>query len=630
MIGQIVEQCKWTGHFTQEQLDDVERQVRENTQVRFANISLKVSDEFMQAVAEGRKYPANKILVYKKFNKSIVMSAPQNDHLHYSYGIPSKSLKEYSLFREFNSLQDLNSFLSAYKVHIRKEELDAVEHRDIYGDYVVSLPEDNDLAIHYAGDFLLYFGSKNTGDIKRLVKAGSVWNDFVSGNYKTAEPGLIFWDTMVRYSPSNVMGRKIASTNPCGEVPLEDGGACNLASLNLSRFVKKGYSEEAELDWERLEQAAKNLTRFLDNVISWNEVLNPLDKQKKAAKETRRLGIGVMGIADLFYLLGMKYDSQEGIQLLEKIASTISNTVYQASASLAAEKGTIEDWDYDAYSKGAYFKERLDLKTQRMIKQHGLRNIALLSIAPTGTISNVILSYRRDRKNYIGISGGIEPVFSLFYTRRSESFGNKFFNVFHSTVQAYLDEKGLAEKAQSVKEIDDLRQFLPDFFFRTSHFIQPEKRVEIQAICQKYIDHSISSTVNLPESIDPETISNVYLDAWKHGLKGITIYRDGSRFPILSIAQQQSEFQSQKHKTFRVRLASGDVVVKGDDVVVLDDNTLSTAFHARKKGIKVEEIGTTLHEFSEKKHDTKPDPDDSAAKCEVKFEGGKMIKTCSE
>ena len=146
--------------------------------------------------------------------------------------------------------------------------------------------------------------------MRELVKARDIWDQFIEGNYKTAEPGIIFWTTMSDYSPSNYVGRPIICTNPCAEVPLEDGGACNLGSINLSRFIDNGFSEQAQINWDQLAESTRILVRFLDNVVTWNEDLNALEKQRIAAKETRRLGLGVMGIADMLNQIGLAYDSE--------------------------------------------------------------------------------------------------------------------------------------------------------------------------------------------------------------------------------------------------------------------------------------------------------------------------------
>ncbi len=741
---QVVQQCEWAGSFTKEQLSVIEQQVRENTQVRFANISLKVSDEFMQAVEEQNNYQS-KILVYSKDSEVPSFGVPQGGSVHYSYAIPSKPIEKYKLIKVFETIGELNQFLEKNgAVKIMEEQLSDSAARDMFGDLIVKAQSSEyDFAIKRAGDFMLYFNSPHTKEIKRLVKAREIWNSFVEGNYKTAEPGLIFWSTMTKYSPSNYVGRPIVSTNPCvaadtrietdkglmtmkelsekygeggvniavdarmlpsdnlmlcgklflpmkaamktgkkhtikiktekglelvctpdhkvmtncewveaskltknhkvfinnngeeaildsvaeivsngledvydlqeplthsfiangfvvhncGEVPLEDGGACNLASLNPSRFVTEGYTKNAKIDWKGLKEAVSLIVRFLDNVVIWNELLNPLEKQRKASQESRRVGLGVMGVADMLNQLGLGYDSEEAMRICEETARTIANTAYMASADISEEKGPSSIFDYEAYSKGAFFREALDEETKAAIRSKGLRNIALLSIAPTGTISSIVLGYSIGEKNFIGASGGIEPVFALFYTRRSESFENKIFKVFHSTVDAYLQETGMAEKAHNCMTAEELKEILPKNFFRTAHYIDPEQRVKIQGIWQKYIDHSISSTINLSEDVNPEVISNIYLDAWKYGLKGITIYRAGSRYPILSSETEKSEFQQYKDKLFETEVDGKKMTVKGGDVITLSDGKLTTVYHAMKEKkitVRSEKQQTTL------------------------------------
>ncbi|MFT4303935.1 MAG: adenosylcobalamin-dependent ribonucleoside-diphosphate reductase [Candidatus Woesearchaeota archaeon] len=585
VTSQIVEQCKWSNKFDEADLNEIERQVRENTQVRFANISLKVTDEFMTAVEEQNKYGKDTVLVYE-MDKSVDNSPKMQDipNVNYSFGMPSKPVEKYKLLEKFDNIEKLNKYLKenhGYLNPLNKDDLNEQNHRDVFGDFIVKTGE-SQLAIKFSGDYMLYFNSKPTGEIKKLVKARNIWNLFVEGNYKTAEPGLILWSRMAGYSPSNYLGRPISSTNPCGEVPLEKGGACNLGSVNLSRMVDNGYTDSAEINWDRLGETIHTLVRFLDNVISWNEKMNPLDTQREAAKLTRRIGMGVIGIADMLNQLGMGYDSDEGIIVIEKVMKYIANKSYEATALLAEEKGAIPIFDYSKYSECPFFKEALNDDVKTLIKQHGVRNVATMAIAPTGTISNICVGFREGNKNYIGVSGGVEPIFALYYTRRSESFGNVFFKVFHPTVQAYLDKKGLTEKAKNANE-EELKKYLPPYFFRTAHNIDAHKRVRIQGICQDYIDQSISSTVNLPEDIEPETISKIYLDAWKHNLKGITIYREGSRFPILSSEAKKTEFQTFKDKSYKLTGPDGSIIEgKGDTVIHMPDGKLSTVYHLLK------------------------------------------------
>ncbi len=631
---QIVDQCSWSGLFDKTQLNEIERQVRENTQVRFANVSLKVSDEFMNAVEEQMNYGNNSILVYRRHKEDEPEKTKQGE-IQYSIGMPSRNLSNYTLLCVAKDLVELNGFLKDYGKRVAEDELKEVKNRNVYGDLVVKA-QGGDLAIHYSGDFLLYFNSDPTGEVKRLIKAREAWNQFVSSNYKTAEPGLIFWSRMTKYSPTNYIGRPIISTNPCGEIPLQDGGACNLGSLNLSRFVSNGYTENAEIDWELLKTTTHDFVRFLDNTITWNEHLNPLEKQRIATGETRRLGLGVMGIADMFNQLGVEYDSDQGTSLIEKVMKFIANESYKASAIIAKEKGPAPLWNYEDYSKGPFFQEALSEHVKELVKTNGLRNLAILTIAPTGTLSNVVLGFVHKNKHYAGVSSGVEPVFALYYRRRSETLNkeesSKFYNVFHPTLQGYVEMMGLQDSLNDIENLDEMRKVLPSHFFRTSHFIDPMKRVEIQSVCQKFIDHSISSTVNLPESIKPEMVSKIYFEAWKKGLKGITIYRDGSRYPILSVAAKQSEFQKVKTKMFKVATASGDLTLKGDEVFVMGDGSLSTAFHSIEEGHDIEIVDldpATLAPISSNLGGSVTKGGEAAV-CKIEIKDGKVVKTCDE
>ena len=570
VTNQIVEQCSWTGLFDDSELDTIKKQVMENTQVRFANISIKVSDECMNAFDEERKYLKNEYLVYlnkKQSNKKNV-----NDYDHFSVKMPSKKIENYELLKSFESFSEMKKWIKLnYNQNVSKKLVHDLKCRNKFGDYVVQ-SQDAELSIRQAGDFMLYFHSPETGDIKELVKARTIWDEFVEGNYKTAEPGIIFWSTMSDYSPSNYVGRPIISTNPCAEVPLEDGGACNLGSLNLSRFIMDGYENNARINWDQLAESTELLVRFLDNVVTWNEDLNALEKQRIAAKETRRLGLGVMGIADMLNQLGLSYDSDEGIDCIEEVMRFITNAAFSASAMLAKEKGPSPIFNLKGYKECPFYQEALNDETKSSIIKNGLRNIAIMSIAPTGSISNIVLGYENNGKNYIGVSGGVEPIFSVSYTRRSESF-NKRFKVFHSTIQAYIDLMDIDSKGKE-------EEVLPEYFFRTAHSIIPEKRVKLQGIIQKYIDHSISSTINLPEDVEPEVISDIYFMAWQKKSKGVTIYRDGSRFPILSVENKLTKFQTFKDKQFEILDDDGEkVVVKGDHVMKCDDGRLTTLYH---------------------------------------------------
>ena len=601
VTNQIVDQCNWSGRFDNQELETIKKQVMENTQVRFANISVKASDEFMQAVDEQREYLQGEYLVYQKKKNNILNNAPQDiDNIHYSINIPSKDISNYALMDSFSTFARMKNWLEQkYNISITKSKFSDKMNRDVYGDISIELNnEEYDLAIRQAGDFMLYFSSEQTGEIRRMVKARDIWDQFIEGNYKTAEPGLIFWSTMSKYSPSNYVGKPIICTNPCAEVPLEDGGACNLGSLNLSCFIENGYEANAKINWDKLAESTAILIRFLDNVVTWNEDLNALEKQKVAARETRRLGLGIMGIADMLNQLGLGYDSKEGIAIITQAMEFITNAAFQASASLAGEKGASPIYLEEEYMKCPFIEAALSKETQSLIRENGIRNIAIMSIAPTGSISNIIKGIQVGGKNYIGVSGGVEPIFALYYTRRTESFKkNEFYKVFHSTVQAYIDKMDLREELEAADKIEDI---LPDYFLRTAHHIKPDKRVEIQGLIQRYIDHSISSTINLPEDVQPEVISDIYLKAWKKDLKGVTIYRDGSRFPILSTETKLTEFQKLKENEFKISVDGDEIITaKGEEIIKLPDGTLTTVYHYMKNSdMAIEEVLTNT-EFEE-------------------------------
>ena len=601
VTNQIVDQCNWSGRFDNQELETIKKQVMENTQVRFANISVKASDEFMQAVDEQREYLQGEYLVYQKKKNNILNNAPQDiDNIHYSINIPSKDISNYAFMDSFSTFARMKNWLEQkYNVSITKSKFSDKMNRDVYGDISIELNnEEYDLAIRQAGDFMLYFSSEQTGEIRRMVKARDIWDQFIEGNYKTAEPGLIFWSTMSKYSPSNYVGKPIICTNPCAEVPLEDGGACNLGSLNLSCFIENGYEANAKINWDKLAESTAILIRFLDNVVTWNEDLNALEKQKVAARETRRLGLGIMGIADMLNQLGLGYDSKEGIAIITQAMEFITNAAFQASASLAGEKGASPIYSEEEYMKCPFIEAALSKETQSLIRENGIRNIAIMSIAPTGSISNIIKGIQVRGKNYIGVSVGVEQIFALYYTRRTKSLKkNEFYKVFHSTVQAYIDKMDLREELEAADKIEDI---LPDYFLRTAHHIKPDKRVEIQGLIQRYIDHSISSTINLPEDVQPEVISDIYLKAWKKDLKGVTIYRDGSRFPILSTETELTEFQKIKENEFKISVDGDEIITaNGEEIIKLPDGSLTTVYHYMKNSDKAIEKVLTKIEFEE-------------------------------
>jgi ribonucleoside-diphosphate reductase alpha chain len=364
-------------------------------------------------------------------------------------------------------------------------------------------------AVREGGEYTVWYDNPVVGRLEKRLPAREVWNTLIQNAHASAEPGVIFWDSIKRYSTSEYNGMEVISTNPCSEIPLEDGGACCLGSINLARFVQDPFGTEARVDWEGLEKATRYAVRFLDDVLSYNDPRHPLPIQREASRRSRRIGVGFTGLGDMLCLLGLKYDTEEAIGEVDRMFERIKNIAYDTSADLAVEKGTFPAYDPDHHMKSPFIRG-LSPKIQEKIRNQGLRNVAILTVPPVG--SGAALA---------GVTSGIEPIFARSYTRRSESLSQEFYKVYHPLIQTYMDRYGIQEESR-----------LPEFFV-TSHEIQPEFRVKMQAAIQKHIDHSISSTVNLPEDSTVEDVSRIYFLAWEMGCKGITVYREGSREGVL-------------------------------------------------------------------------------------------------
>ncbi len=372
-------------------------------------------------------------------------------------------------------------------------------------------------AVENDTDFELKFVNKKV-DVRKTIRARDLWETLVESAHGHAEPGLLFWSQMEKYSTTQYNGMEILSTNPCSEIPLDPYGCCCLGSLNLAKFVNNPFMSDAGLDWDRMEKALRYGTRFLDNVLTYNEDKHALEEQKLASRRSRRIGVGFMGLGDMLIQLKLKYDSEEAIAFIDTLFDWMKNIVYDESVNLAQEKGTFEAWDKEKHMSQPFLQERVHAKVLARIEQHGLRNAALLTIPPTGSIAMLA-----------GTTSGVEPIFALSYTRRSESLSQEFFKVYHPLVKQYMEQEGLEDEEQ-----------LPEFFV-TSHQIDPYMRVKMQAAMQKHIDHAISSTINLPEDISVEEVKNIYFQAWKLGCKGMTVYREGSREGILLTDEKVAE-----------------------------------------------------------------------------------------
>jgi ribonucleoside-diphosphate reductase alpha chain len=343
-----------------------------------------------------------------------------------------------------------------------------------------------------------------TGEVMEKLNAKAVFDKIVDMAWRTGDPGVVFIDEINRHNPTPKLG-KIESTNPCGEQPLLPFESCNLGSINLSKMVmyKDGQSY---VDYDKLSQAVKLAVRFLDDVIEVNQF--PLPEIAEMTKTTRKIGLGVMGFADMLIQLGIPYASEQGLVMAEEIAHFISEEADKASIGLAQERGVFPTFEGSIYD---------------MPDGPRFRNASRTTIAPTGSLSIIA-----------NCSSGIEPLFALSYVRHILE-GEEFVEVnpyFEEAAQIggfYSPDlmKQLAE-GKRLKDIEEVPEEIKEVFV-TAHDISPEWHVRMQAAFQKFTDSAVSKTVNFPSEATPEDVAKVYMLAYQEGLKGITIYRDRSR-----------------------------------------------------------------------------------------------------
>ena len=270
--------------------------------------------------------------------------------------------------------------------------------------------------------------------------------------------------------------------------------------------MKNPFTKDAEFDLEKFSEAVRVGVIYLNEVLDENMNLHPLKEQREVSKNLRQIGLGILGLSDAFIKLGIRYGSEESIRLIDKIGHKMINEALKTSALLAKENGTFPLYKKVAVLSSPFLISVAEEETMDLIKKHGLRNSQILTIPPTGSVSTLI-----------GASNGIEPMFQISYTRKTESLGegDTYYKVYTPIVREYMDKNG-----------DYNEDSLPDYFI-TADKLDYKERINVQSAWQKYIDASISSTVNVPNNFTVDDVFDLYLYAWKMGLKGITIYRDG-------------------------------------------------------------------------------------------------------
>jgi len=394
---------------------------------------------------------------------------------------------------------DIEKFIS-----IKTDDINMVKYSNISvlltHDFMKAVEEDTNFDLHW------------NGKTYKTVRARDLWEQIITNAHASAEPGLLFWDTMKEHHNAEYCS-PLVSTNPCAEQPLPDGGCCNLGGVNLERFV----DESSNFMIDEFKETVSVATRFLDNVVDYNVDRHALEIQKDNAINDRRIGLGILGLGDMLLKMGIKYDSEDALQTTDQIMKIFRDTAYETSVELAQEKGQYPKFDWPGFSKSKFVKN-LPKAMRDKIRKGGIRNSTITTVAPTG--SGAIVA---------GVTSGVEPIFATSYTRRvkkNDGYGKDFreYKVYHPTI----------------KKLFGTDEQLPDHVV-TAHNIDPFFRVNMQGVIQKYIDSSISSTVNLAEDITVETVAEIYMTAYKSGLKGITVYREGSREGILVTKKEEDD-----------------------------------------------------------------------------------------
>jgi ribonucleoside-diphosphate reductase alpha chain len=413
----------------------------------------------------------------------------------------------------------------------------------------------------------------------REIDARDLWSKIVHNAWKSAEPGILFWDTVARESVADSytdVGFRTVSTNPCGEIPLCPYDSCRLLAINLYSYVDQPFTKEAKFNWEKFRKHVGLAQRIMDDIIDLElekvEAIlekiysDPEDEEikqveinlwkniRRKALEGRRTGVGITAEGDLLAALGLRYGSENAIDFSVEVHKTIALEAYRSSVNMARERGPFGVFDFNK-EKDNPFINRLAKEDPQLIeemKKVGRRNISLLTIAPTGTTSLMTQT-----------TSGIEPVFLPVYKRRRkvnpndkeanvtfvDEVGDSWeeYNVFHHNFLTWLKVNGMDPeevKTFSDKEMQDLVKRSP-YYKATSNDVDWVQKVKMQGAIQKWVDHSISVTINLPSDVKKELVGELYVKAWESGCKGVTVYRDGSRSGVLVASDKKKNDTSQ-------------------------------------------------------------------------------------
>jgi len=425
------------------------------------------------------------------------------------------------------------------------------------------------------------------------IDARALWNKIVHNAWKSAEPGILFWDTILRESVADSyadVGFRTVSTNPCGEIPLCPYDSCRLLAVNLFSYVEAPFAKEAKFNWTLFKQHVGQAQRIMDDIIDLelekidailSKIKNdPEDEEikgveirlweniRKKALEGRRTGVGITAEGDMLAALGLRYGSEDAIDFSTEVHKTVALEAYRSSVTMAKERGAFEVFDARK-EKDNPFINRLASEDPELVKdmmEHGRRNISLLTIAPTGTTSLMTQT-----------TSGIEPVFLPVYKRRRkvnpndkdanitfvDEVGDSWeeYNVFHHNFLTWLTVNGMDPEEVKKFDDEDLQDIIEKspYHKATSNDVDWVQKVKMQGAIQKWVDHSISVTINLPNDVKEELVGELYVTAWQSGCKGATVYRDGSRAGVL-VSNDKKEDEKGDFPTSRPRELDAEIV----------------------------------------------------------------------
>lgn len=411
-------------------------------------------------------------------------------------------------------------------------------------------------AVKLRKPFTLSFTRTETGEtITKEIDAYSLFHKLCEMNWDYAEPGMLFWDRIENWNLLSCDDEfHYAGTNPCAEEPLPAGGSCLLGSINLSEFV----TSNKIFNFEEFKKTVDIAVRALNEVLDEGLQLHPLQEQSDSVRDWRQIGLGIFGLADMLIKMGIRYGSKESIDLCDMIGHAMACQAIRTSNYLSELNGAYPKYKENAIANSAFFGVHVDESFREYIKTIGLRNSQLLTIAPTGSLSSML-----------GVSGGIEPIYANYYERKTESLHghDEYYKVYTPIVKTYMEEHGITDDRE-----------LP-YFFVTAQTLNYEERIDMQAIWQKHIDASISSTVNVPNSFTVEDTEKLYMKAWEKGLKGVTIFRDGcARTSILStnIHDNKSSSDIKSKSIYHLDELPRGTIIKADDNCIGRKRTLHT------------------------------------------------------